>query len=92
MAQSNEILELPGAGMGSFSYVDDTAHGYSNNYGLLSSNFAAHTYQWSSMPTILDGTDHLAGLSRRYTHVRLRCERQEWTMAMTTRMAAELKR
>ena len=57
MAQIMKFWNYPAQGMGSFSYTDDTIHGYSNNYGVQSSNFAAHTYQWSAMPTILDGTE-----------------------------------
>ena len=57
MAQIMKYWNYPTTGTGSFTYVDNTANGYSNNYGIQSSNFAAHTYQWSQMPNILDGTE-----------------------------------
>ena len=59
MAQIMKFWNYPAQGVGSFSYVDNTAHGYSNNYGTLSSNFAAHTYNWSAMPRILTGSQTL---------------------------------
>ena len=52
-AQIMKYWNYPATGTGSFTYVDDTAHGYSNNYGTLSSDFATHTYDWTSMPSIL---------------------------------------
>ncbi len=57
MAQVMKYWNYPAQGTGSFSYVDDTQNGYSNNYGTQSSNFAAHTYQWSLMPDILTGSE-----------------------------------
>jgi hypothetical protein len=56
MAQVMKFWNYPTTGTGSYSYVDDTLNGYSNNYGPLSSDFAAHTYQWAQMPTILDSS------------------------------------
>ena len=57
MAQVMKYWNYPAKGMGSFSYVDNTQNGYSNNYGTQSSNFSAHTYQWSLMPNILTGSE-----------------------------------
>lgn len=53
MAQVMKYWNYPAQGTGSFSYVDDVANGYSNNYGTQSSDFASHIYQWSLMPTEL---------------------------------------
>ena len=58
-AQIMKYWNYPAQGMGSFSYVDDTLNGYSANYGTQSSDFAAHTYQWTSMPNML--TDATSG-------------------------------
>jgi len=52
-AQIMKYWNYPAIGTGSFTYVDDTAHGYSNQYGTQSSDFAAHTYDWTSMPSVL---------------------------------------
>jgi hypothetical protein len=60
MSQIMKYWNYPAKGTGSYSYADDTANGYSYNYGIQSSNFAAHIYQWDSMPTVLDGTESLA--------------------------------
>jgi hypothetical protein len=60
MAQIMKFWNYPAVGTGSFSYVDNTSNGYTGNYGTLSSNFAAHTYQWSQMPTILTGSESAA--------------------------------
>lgn len=57
MAQVMKYWNYPAHGTGSFSYVDSVQYGYSNNYGTQSSDFAAHTYQWSLMPTVLLGTE-----------------------------------
>jgi hypothetical protein len=57
MAQVMKRWNYPAQGTDSFSYVDEVANGYSNNYGTQSSDFAAHTYQWSNMPVILTGTE-----------------------------------
>lgn len=59
MAQIMKYWNYPAQGVGSYSYVDDTINGYSNNYGVQSSNFAAHTYQWSQMPAVLTGSEPL---------------------------------
>ena len=60
MAQIMKYWNYPATGMGSYTYIDDTLHGYSANYGTLSSNFAAHSYQWQLMPTMLTGSEPLA--------------------------------
>jgi PKD repeat protein len=59
-AQVMRYWNYPATGTGSFSYVDDTLNGYSNNYGTLSSNFAVHTYEWPLMPPILTGSEPVA--------------------------------
>ncbi len=56
-AQIMKYWNYPAKGTGSFTYVDDTVNGYSNNYGTLSSDFAAHTYQWPLMPVICMGNE-----------------------------------
>ena len=57
MAQIMKFWNYPTVGIGSFSYNDNTSNGYSANYGTLSTNFAAHTYQWSQMPATLTGSE-----------------------------------
>jgi PKD repeat protein len=59
-AQVMKYWNYPAKGAGSFYYVDDTANYFSNNYGPQSSNFAAHTYQWPLMPSVLTGDEPLA--------------------------------
>ena len=59
-AQVMKYWNYPAVGMGSFSYADNVSNGYSYNYGTLSSNFAAHTYQWQLMPSVLTGNEPLA--------------------------------
>lgn len=59
MAQIMKFWNYPAVGAGSFTYTDNTAHGYTNNYGTISSDFAAHAYQWSQMPVILNGSTTL---------------------------------
>jgi hypothetical protein len=60
MAQVMKFWNYPAVGTGSFTYVDDPMHGYSNDYGTQSSDFAAHTYQWQLMPTeLLDSTSYV---------------------------------
>jgi hypothetical protein len=55
-AQVMKFWNYPAYGLDSFSYDDATALGYTGNYGVLSSNFANHVYQWQLMPTMLTGT------------------------------------
>ncbi len=59
-SQIMKYWNYPATGTGSFTYTDNTANGYSNNYGTLSANFAAHAYQWGLMPSILTGGEPLA--------------------------------
>jgi len=54
MAQIMKYWNYPATGTGSFSYVDDNAHGYQNNIGTLSANFGATTYQWTLMPNAIN--------------------------------------
>ena len=58
-AQVMKFWNYPAYGLDSFSYADNTANGYSFNYGVLSSDFAAHIYDWSAMPTVLTGAESL---------------------------------
>jgi hypothetical protein len=53
MAQIMKFWNYPAVGTGSFSYDDNMSNGYSYNYGVQTSDFAAHTYQWDSMPVVL---------------------------------------
>lgn len=49
MAQVMKYWEWPTQGIGSYSYTDD-------NFGPISANFGATTYQWSQMPDVLDSS------------------------------------
>ncbi len=55
MAQIMKYWNYPAQGTGSFSYVDDRAHGYQINAGTLSANFGTTTYDWTQMPNRLTG-------------------------------------
>jgi len=57
MAQIMKYWNYPAQGTGSFSYIDDNAHGYQINAGPLSANFGTTTYQWTQMPTYLTGNN-----------------------------------
>jgi hypothetical protein len=50
MAQIMKYWEYPATGTGSSSYCDCIANGKKNNYGILSANYGATTYNWTSMP------------------------------------------
>jgi hypothetical protein len=50
MAQIMRYWNYPTTGTGSSSYCDCTAQGYSDNYGTLSANYGATTYNWANMP------------------------------------------
>ena len=50
MAQIMKYWNYPTTGIGSSSYCDCTAGGFTNQYGTLSANYAATTYSWSTMP------------------------------------------
>ncbi len=56
-AQVMKYWNYPAQGMGSYSYNDAVSNNYSFNYGIQSSNFAAHTYQWSLMTPVLTGEE-----------------------------------
>ena len=61
MAQIMKYWNYPPQGSGSFSYVDDNAHGYQNNIGTLSANFGSTTYQWTQMPNHLTANNTAVG-------------------------------
>ncbi len=50
MAQIMRYWNYPATGTGSSSYTCTTAKGFSNNYGVLSANYGATTYNWANMP------------------------------------------
>jgi hypothetical protein len=56
MAQIMRYWSYPAKGTGSSSYCDCTTQGFTNNYGTLSANYAATTYNWANMP--LNVTTH----------------------------------
>ncbi len=56
MGQVMRYYGKPEKGTGSFSYEDTIAKGYQHNYGILSANFGATTYDWSNMPKQLDAS------------------------------------
>ena len=49
MAQIMKYWNYPAQGTGSYSYTDDQANHYSNDYGFQSANFAT-TFNWAGMP------------------------------------------
>jgi PKD repeat protein len=55
MAQVMKYWNYPPHGTGSSSYCDCNPGGFTNNYGVLSANYGATTYSWSTMP--LNGPD-----------------------------------
>lgn len=61
MAQILKYWNYPAQGTGSFSYVDDNAHGYQINAGTLSANFGATTYPWTQMPNYITGNNTAVG-------------------------------
>ena len=50
MAQIMRYWSYPTKGTGSSSYCDCTANGFTDQYGTLSANYGATTYNWSGMP------------------------------------------
>ncbi|MBS1647794.1 MAG: thiol protease/hemagglutinin PrtT [Bacteroidetes bacterium] len=50
MAQIMRYWSYPAQGTGSSSYCDCSSSGFSNNYGTLSANYGAATYNWANMP------------------------------------------
>ncbi len=57
MAQIMKYNAYPSQGSGSYSYIHSTAYGYKNNYGTLSANFGATTYNWASMPNVVNSSN-----------------------------------
>ena len=53
MGQIMRYYQAPAHGTGSYAYSDTTANGYQHDYGTLSANFGATTYDWANMPTQL---------------------------------------
>lgn len=56
MAQVMKYWSWPIVGIGSYSYTDD-------NFGFLSANFGATTYQWSQMPNAIDASSSFAEIN-----------------------------
>jgi len=50
MAQIMRFWSYPASGTGSSSYCDCTSGGFTNQYGTLSANYGATTYNWTNMP------------------------------------------
>ncbi len=61
MAQIMKYWNYPAQGTGSFSYIDDNAHGDQINAGTLSANFGATHYQWTQMPNYITGNNTAVG-------------------------------
>ncbi len=55
MAQIMKFWNYPATGNGSSSYCCCTASGYQNDFGTLSANYGAATYNWQNMPNALTG-------------------------------------
>ena len=53
MAQIMKYWAYPSIGMGSSCYFDETAYGYSMNYGQLCAEYDTSHYVWSAMPANL---------------------------------------
>ncbi|MFC2100248.1 C10 family peptidase [Bacteroidota bacterium] len=53
MGQVMKYWNYPSMGTGSNSYTHSVSNGYSNNFGVLSANFASTSYNWSSMANSL---------------------------------------
>ncbi|MBS1646197.1 MAG: thiol protease/hemagglutinin PrtT [Bacteroidetes bacterium] len=54
MSQIMRYWQWPVKGTGSSSYCDCTSSGYSQNYGTLSANYGATTYNWGNMPLVVN--------------------------------------
>jgi hypothetical protein len=52
MAMIMKYNAWPATGQGSYTYNHATSLGFSNNYGILSANFAT-TYNWAAMPNFV---------------------------------------
>jgi hypothetical protein len=57
MAQIMRFWSYPTTGTGSSSYCDCTSNGKAQNYGTLSANYGATTYNWSNMPLNVTSTN-----------------------------------
>ena len=57
MAQIMKFWNYPTTGQGSFSYSDQVANGYQENYGTLSANFGNTTYNWAGMPNSISAAN-----------------------------------
>src|ERR1035437_3310116 len=57
MAQIMRFWNCPAVCTGSSSYCDCTSGGFSNQYGTLSANYGATTYNWSNMPLNVTGAN-----------------------------------
>ncbi len=57
MAQIMRFWSYPAMGTGSSSYCDCTAGGYTNQYGTLSANYGATTYNWANMPNSISSAN-----------------------------------
>jgi PKD repeat protein len=58
MSQIMRYWSYPARGLGSSSYCDCTAGGYSENYGTLSANYSNTVYNWTNMPLSLTGANN----------------------------------
>ena len=56
MAQIMKYWSYPTQGVGSSSYDDATAQGYTSDYGVLSATYTA-TYNWANMPLALSSAN-----------------------------------
>ena len=56
MAQIMRYWKFPAHGTGSSSY-NDSKPKYTNNYGILSANYGATTYNWANMPLSLSNNN-----------------------------------
>lgn len=62
MAQIMKYWNYPAQGVGSHTYADDSANGYSRNYGTLSADFT-RKLNWSAMPNnVTSDTDPVDSL------------------------------
>lgn len=57
MAQIMKYWSYPEQGTGSSSYCNCFSSGFSNNYGTLSANYGATTYNWANMPLQVTSTN-----------------------------------
>jgi PKD repeat protein len=57
MAMIMKYHAYPTHGYSSHSYAHTTANGYDNNFGTLTANFGAATYNWAAMPNSVNSTN-----------------------------------